>query len=171
MYIDVPLRITMGLMHPSDGSIPGPEKREAKMWSTKGKLYILGVRAFVAEDIDLTVSIFHPRTKEPLRLGVSPYPLKDVRVALLNPDFPRGVPYTDVPYIPVMDLHDPDDMEPMYCSEELPLVIEITGPHVLHLAVFGCDYYVAGSGSPFPDSGDPPFKEFRGPCGVKPRAL
>lgn len=174
--IHVPTRNILGLMNPHDGSDPGTEPRELKLFPQTGRIYIGGLRTFFADDdTALELTILHPRTKRALLVGSSRAPIYQVPAVALNPDIRSSrynqAEFYDGLYVPVVDMHEDSNIEPMYCSADSPLVVKVVGPHVLKLAVLGSDHYTVTRWNPESPFCPPEYLgEFRGPFPDSPPA-
>jgi len=159
VFAEVAYGSILGLMHPMNGSTHGEDTRRLTMFPSKGRFYLAGVRTFVMGDYeDLRITILHPRTEKPLLAS---------RVADLDHDHrPVLHQFFGDMFVPLWGhRNDPADIEPAYCSEDLPLVLEVEGRSILHLNILGDDHYtVRRSRGPscMPES----LGEFRGPYGA-----
>lgn len=171
LVAEVPHTQTVGVMHPHDGSLP-EEKRTVQVFPERGRLYLAGVSTFaVDDDADLRLTILHPRTRRPLLHGN-----RDIHAVSLNPDvrsrkWMQFESYADL-FIPLWGTRNDDaNLEPTYCSKDLPLLVEVQGDAVLYLLFLGADHYTVTrwpAQLPSPFSYPEPLGEFRGPYGATP---
>lgn len=145
--ISVPSSTMLGVSNFS--KVLEPSKfRELSVFPKEGKLYIAGLRVFEADDDDdLELTILHPRTLLPLRIGPTRSPIHEVPAVVFNPEvqsrkYNQPESYQGL-YIPIADLHEEGNPEPMYCSIDYPLIVQIGGDAPLHLTIVGSDHYTA----------------------------
>lgn len=128
-------RTVMGVMGAS------PEETNAKIgadprtpvpllaWSRAGRFWLVGVRAMTRKGDDLHLRILHPRTREPLFEGDA---------WRLNPDEEDSdVAMCDGLFAILTAPHVEGEREPVYCTEQEPLVIWAVGSVPVNLVVFG----------------------------------
>ncbi len=116
-----------------------PHDEPYQIWPTRGRLYLCGVRCIAKRDAHLRLTIRHPVTKEPLP-GMDRIP-----ATALDTDHPhcrqRFGQDPTLSFVWLSARHDPENLEPFYCEEGLPLIVEAEGAAPLRLIFQGSDHY------------------------------
>lgn len=133
-------RTTMGVagLSPEEKNVAkGLDPRapvELRAWPRSGRFYMAGLRTVNVNGDNLHLRVLHPRSKEPMFQGDA---------WRLNPD---ADPDTDLMthegmFMRIWAAHAEGEPDPVYCSEQEPLLIEAVGSVPVNLVVFGSDYY------------------------------
>lgn len=115
--------------------LPAERPVMLQMFPRHGRLYIAGFRSFHVAGDDIHFRILHPRTKQTMADGPG---------SMFNPDEDVAQRFTwheGHLFMWTFAWHVQGEREPVYCSEQEPLLIEVTGSVPFALNVFGNDTF------------------------------
>lgn len=137
-----------------------------------GPLYLDGLTVLAQYPNDTKITVLHPLTGEPLSAmpgpasGGRPLLLEEVWVSTIR-DAASSFAETHGGMLPFLPAHnEPDDLQPVFCSESQPLRVRCVGPEgMVGFSVWGGRSYRVNSLDPLnPESRGP----FAGRCGIRP---
>jgi hypothetical protein len=141
-----------------DPACPQPVPAILRAWPLDGRLYLAGIRTEYGKNDDIVLTVRHPRTRVLL--------VERLPGWMLNPELTELYTFQGL-FVPIKDWHAEHDIEPVYCSEKEPLVIEAVGAVPVNIVVLGSDQY---SVTFFPSCDGPPEyrTNLRGPYAEQP---
>jgi len=133
---------------------------ESRLFLADGRLYPTHIQALAQHEHDVRVTLLHPRSHEPI-VAAGGRPLENVTVAKIRE---AAVEYADshAGFLPIGGTDQPDDMQPMYCEEALPLILRYEGRGFFTVSFRGGTSYTIYR------PGQPPLGPLSGPSGHPP---